>query len=590
MAGSSISRIIYVLETLTRIPSYALLGYTFDRIVFLSTREGVTSLWSMDPGSGRLYRHTVESINGAADPRPGSPLLFYIRDVSRGRELHGIFYTSIHGGGEERLQDIPPMRIFSITYNGSKVFFIGSTEREIALYMASPDGSWDKLYTLNTIAFVTDADDKYVVGFGTLRGNPRSYELFIYSLDTGEFKVYTPRENSNNKFPRISSGRILFESNYRGRNRLYVYDVLAENIKQVEFSHKDYDMYDPIEHDSYGWLDNGRIWAVGKRDGRSRLFVDGKLVDTPKGTIHGYPVFLRDKVYVAVSNMVTPTKILEIDPVNGGQRVVVDNELPSDIKHSLGETMFIKYSSFDGLEVPMYVALSNNTPRPGPAIVYVHGGPWSEVRDVWSIMTASLVASGYHVLAPNFRGSTGYGDEYRLMDIGDPGGGDLQDIVYAAKWGVENKIADRVAVMGYSYGGYMTYLALGKHPDLWKCGVAGAGIVDWEEMYGLSDAIFRQFIDVLFAGKRELWRDRSPITYVDNVKAPLCIIHPQNDSRTPLKPVLRYMEKLLDKGKTFEAHITPDMGHMIIKMDDAIKILLPALIFLEKHLKTIDKK
>lgn len=131
----------------------------------------------------------------------------------------------------------------------------------------------------------------------------------------------------------------------------------------------------------------------------------------------------------------------------------------------------------------------------------------------------------------------------------------------------------------------MAYLAMGKHPGLWKCGIAGAGIADWEEMYRLSDAVFKKAIEVLFDGKHELFRERSPITYVRNVKNPLCIIHPQNDTRTPLKPVLKYINSLLEFGKTFEAHIVPDMGHRILNMDDAIKILLPALLFLEKYLK-----
>ena len=159
----------------------------------------------------------------------------------------------------------------------------------------------------------------------------------------------------------------------------------------------------------------------------------------------------------------------------------------------------------------------------------------------------------------------------------------IRDREYAVKSGIADP--NRVAIMGYSYGGYMTLLAMSKHPELWKCGVAGASVVDWEEMYGLSDAVFKKFIEVLFNGKKELFRERSPITYADNIKAPLCIVHPQNDTRTPLKPVLKLMNKLLEHGKTFEAHITPDMGHVINTIDDAVKILLPALIFLKKHLQ-----
>ncbi len=161
------------------------------------------------------------------------------------------------------------------------------------------------------------------------------------------------------------------------------------------------------------------------------------------------------------------------------------------------------------------------------------------------------------------------------------------DIVYARNYAIKIGSAkeDKIAIMGYSYGGFMTFLATVKHPELWRCGVAGAGITDWNEMYQLSDPLFKQFINMLFAGKKELWKDRSAINFANKLKAPLCILHPQNDSRTPLKPVLKYCMKLLENGKTFELHIVPDMGHMVIKMDDALKILFPAIIFLEKYMK-----
>lgn len=83
----------------------------------------------------------------------------------------------------------------------------------------------------------------------------------------------------------------------------------------------------------------------------------------------------------------------------------------------------------------------------------------------------------------------------------------------------------------------------------------------------------------------ELMKDRSPITYVNNVRSPICIIHSQNDSRTPLIPVLRYIQKLQENKKTFYLHVIPNLGHTIYRKDDAVDILLRALIFLKKMLE-----
>ena len=124
--------------------------------------------------------------------------------------------------------------------------------------------------------------------------------------------------------------------------------------------------------------------------------------------------------------------------------------------------------------------------------------------------------------------------------------------------------------------------SLTRKPGLYRAGVAGASVVDWEMMYGMSDAALKKFIELISNNKRELWRERSPIAYVDGLSDPLCIIHPQNDTRTPLKPVLKFMELASEKGKGFEAHIAPDMGHAVSKVDDLIKILLPAALFLAR--------
>jgi dipeptidyl aminopeptidase/acylaminoacyl peptidase len=212
----------------------------------------------------------------------------------------------------------------------------------------------------------------------------------------------------------------------------------------------------------------------------------------------------------------------------------------------------------------------------------VHGGPFAEDTDSWSIFASALAVSGFHVIMPNYRGSTGYGEEWRAKIIGDPCGAEMEDIASAARWALDKGLASRVYIMGYSYGGYMTMCSLVKKPGLYKAGVAGASVVDWEMMYELSDAAFKQFIDVIFAGRRDLWRERSPVNFVENLRDPLCIIHPQNDSRTPLKPVLRFMERALELGKSFEAHIAPDIGHAINTVDDVIKILLPAILFLKR--------
>lgn len=118
---------------------------------------------------------------------------------------------------------------------------------------------------------------------------------------------------------------------------------------------------------------------------------------------------------------------------------------------------------------------------------------------------------------------------------------------------------------------------------MWTCGVAGAPVVDWKESYELSDAAYRDFIEMLFDHRMELFGDRSPITYVRNIKKPVCIITSQNDSRTPMKPVLRYAMELLNQGTKFELHSVPDMGHVFRTTRDIMDVLIPAAAFLQRE-------
>ena len=580
---ASILEKIKIMEYIVRAPNYSALGYTHDRLVYASNVEGIMSLWSFDVKSRKSIK-LCDDIYGVAPIRPTSPLVVYSRDVSKGKELQQVFVIDCRGGKEFKFEDFEPKRIFGMGFDGNIIALSAASEKAIEIWILKPYSESKKVYETNLLLFVTDVGYGKIVGQGILKGNPKAYEIFIFDVKSNEFSVYTPKEGSVNKSPKIWHDKLLFATNAFGDEKLVIYDLSKNELVEPEFTYQDYKKYKFVEYVSFNWTPDGRIWFIGKFEGRTKAFIDGKEVPLPDGFSTNL-VIAEDKVYATYSSSKTPYSIYEIDMKTKKYNVMLSSKLPKEVTDRFGDVYLIRYKSYDGLEIPTFIFESKVATKPGPTIVYVHGGPWSEVADNWRVFIATLVALGYHVVAPNFRGSTGYGEDFRRLDIGDPGGGDLLDVIYAAKWAKEKGLASKIAIMGYSYGGYMTFLATTKHPEVWDLGVAGAGVVDWEEMYELSDAIFKQFINVLFANKRELWKERSPIHYVENLKVPLCIIHPQNDTRTPLKPVLRFVMKLLELGKTFELHVIPDMGHLIRKMDDALKVLLPAIIFLDKYMK-----
>jgi len=571
-----------IIENIVKAPLFSVIGFTLNKIIYSTTFEGLRSLWFMDIESKEKIK-IAGAISSVSNVMGDSPYLMYTKDITEGREQHRAFIVNLSNMEQYEVDSLTPRRITSICFDGEKFALSSSTEEILDLWLIKPDTTAEKLYEANQIFFATDIEDGKIVGQGVLKGDPRSQELFIFDIDTSEFEVFTPKEGSTNKNPKVHDNIVLFSTTAFGGEKLITLNLSDRALVEPKLRYDDYKRYEFNEYLDFDWDQSGKIWFIVVRNGRTRVFYDGKLIELPEGFTH-YFVPAGDKYYATWSSLTSPHKILCIDNNTGEIRVILGEELPSELKNLLGKSKFITYKSFDGLEIPAFIIENNNISKPGPTIIYVHGGPWSSVNDSWNRMIASLVSSGYHVVAPNFRGSTGYGEEFKKLDIGDPGGGDLKDVVYAAKWAKDNKLASKIAIMGYSYGGYMTFLATVKEPDIWDAGVAGAGITDWEELYELSDALFKQFINLLFAGRRELLAERSAKSYIENLKAPLCIIHPQNDSRTPLKPVLKYVSKLLELGKTFELHVIPDMGHIIVKVEDAVKILFPAIIFLRNKL------
>jgi pimeloyl-ACP methyl ester carboxylesterase len=563
------------------IPIYTVIGSSKDRVVYYSDEGGILCPWALDPVNGDRRRLTSEPVASQiwALPRRTTNDFYYPRDAAKGAEHHKIFKANCLEGQEVLAVDVPEMRVNMLAYYGDLVAFTAASKDSAGLF-TSESGKIEKRADLGGFTFVNDVNENFVAGMGVLSGNPRAYELFFFDLGSNQMEVYTPKEGSVNKGPVLRGSMALFESNASGDNDLYVHDLETDETVRAPLGSPDQRSFHPTEHPIFDWTDDGKVFCVAKKDGQARAFIDGKVVETPPGYISGMALHGRE-AYFSQSTFVQPFRVLEVNLRTGAAKTVIDNPLPSLLRDRFVRRRLVRYNSTDGKEIAAYVADDGSAER-RRTVTYIHGGPWGEVFDAWEIIAAALVAFGYNVIAPNYRGSTGYGEDFRNLDVGDPGGMDFVDMAQATWWAKEN-IATDVALVGYSYGGYGTLYGLGKEPELWACGVAGAPVADWKEMYDTSDATFRSFIDILFDRKTELLVERSPITYVKNVKKPLCIISSQNDSRTPMMPVLRYAMALQANGAKFELHSVPDMGHAIRTTKDIMDIVYPMIAFLQKE-------
>ena len=227
---------------------------------------------------------------------------------------------------------------------------------------------------------------------------------------------------------------------------------------------------------------------------------------------------------------------------------------------------------------------------PFPILMKVHGGPNWLSMDTWTPEVQAYVDHGIAVAMMNYRGSTGYGSTRRDAIIGNIGFPEVQDTVAGLDHLIDEGIADpeRSAIGGWSWGGYVTLLALGLHPDRWVCAVSGVPVGDYAASYDDSAPSLQAHDRSLLGGTvydvPELVRERSPMTYVDRVKAPTLVMVGEHDTRCPPEQAMHWVEAVRALGGHVEVYRF-DAGHESYVLDEEVRQVGAKLEFLLRHLK-----
>lgn len=234
----------------------------------------------------------------------------------------------------------------------------------------------------------------------------------------------------------------------------------------------------------------------------------------------------------------------------------------------------VKFASYDRLEIP---ALLYRPKKPnGAAILHPHGGPRDQYYMDWDIHAQYLAAQGYTFLAINYRGGTGYGTTFEYLNQHAWGIGDTQDCLYGARYLAELPEIDphRIGILGASYGGYLVACCLSWDPDhLFACGVSFFGDADLFSSWAQCDRSTRLYTEMQLghpAANRQIYRDGSPIFDVDNVQAPVLILHGLNDRVVPTEASEEWVEALRRADKTYEYKTYPGESHGFLHRENII--------------------
>ena len=296
-----------------------------------------------------------------------------------------------------------------------------------------------------------------------------------------------------------------------------------------------------------------------------------------------------DQLALAASSRVDNTNIHVVDPKTGQRERWTCASTAGIPREQFQAPDLIRYRTFDGRAIPAWLTLPPDpTPGETPVVVEVHGGPESQRRPGFNAVTQILCSRGYAVFEPNVRGSAGYGRRYASLDDVERRMDAVADLEAAADWLTDHSLVDpdRIAVMGGSYGGFMTLAALTTYPDRWAAGVDVVCIAsfvtflkntgDWrrklrEAEYGSLDA------------DRALLEQLSPLSHIDCIAAPLFVLHGENDPRVPVDEARQVVTAAREQGVQVRELVFDDEGHGFSKLENRVEAYTAVAEFLANH-------
>ncbi|WP_162224405.1 S9 family peptidase [Halorussus amylolyticus] len=561
--------------------------------------ERVAVYWD---GSGRNELHVIDAETGeirqVSDgevPRsarwhiqwgPDGDRVFFHRDEGGDEQndihaigLDGVVEQVVGLDGQCLLQDVSDdhllftsdadeqMNLYRCALDGSGVEKLTAHERPVLVAVFSPDG--------DRVAYATNESEDL-----------ENKDTYVAAADGSNPRKLPVGDRGSEVYPASfgpEGDRLLVSDNTEDLGRCGVYDLRDDGVtwygsgdyeeKAVEFS-----------------PDGSRFVATRTRDaGVVPVLYDadggGRELDFPDG-VASFPRFpdnvfrSSDSLVVAHATTDSRKQLYRYDLSTDDRDVLLDAEYGDIDPDSFVSAEYVTYESRDGLEIG--ALLYDSGERPSPALVRVHGGPHSQTQKEFDVYTQFLVNRGYTVLRPNYRGSLGRGREFKNRIHGDWGGGEQDDIAAGAEWlAARDWIdGDRIGVIGGSYGGYSAYVQLTTEPDRWATGVARVGITDLRALYDESMPHFQAVLEEQMGDPDEnadLWRDRSPITHVEDMEAPILMIHGVNDPRCPVSQARCFRDALEDRGWTegedgdFEYEELVDEGHGSTDIDQKIR-------------------
>ena len=574
------------------------------KLLVSSDESGIFNVYEIDIASGEKTQKTFSEKESffAIDYLPGTNHILYSADKG-GNEINHIYLMYEDG----KISDLTPGENEKASFAGwskdkKSMYYISNkrnpkffdfykmkvdTWKSEMLYQndnginisdMSEDESWfsfsQTITTSENKLFLTNRIDKSTI---ELSVEPGSYSSSGFSNDNKYFFFITDEGEEFSYLVKyeIETGKeeVLFQTNWD-----VMYSYLSESEKY-------------------------RVTAVNE-DGKNTLFIKNLVNNSdvffpaiPDGDIKGVRISKSEKkIRLTVGTSKSPNNIYVYDMGSKKLKKLTETLNPEINANDLVEAEVVRYPSFDGLEIPAiyYKPLGATKSNKVPALVWVHGGPGGQSRTGYSSFIQYLVNNGYAILAVNNRGSSGYGKTFYKMDDLNHGDKDLKDCIWGKKW-LQNQDyidAEKIGIIGGSYGGYMTMAAMTFTPDEFKVGVNIFGVTNWLRTLksippyweSFRNALYKEMGDPTTADSVRLY-EISPVFHSDKVKNPVMVLQGANDQRVLKIESDEIVAGIEANGITVEYVVFDDEGHGFRKKENEIEAYGKVLSFLETYLK-----